>query len=370
MVVMAGGGTGGHLFPGIAVAEELKKRDEKTDIMFIGTERGIESRVIPLEGYPIRYLRAEGVAGKSFLRKVAASWRLIASVLRSRAMFRARRPDVVVGTGGYVSVGPVVAARTMSIPLLIMEQNLVPGLANRALGRLADYIAATYHESLAFFPRGKAHLTGNPVREGIMRGDREEALRLFSLSPERVTIFIFGGSSGARRINEAVMNSLDTLLEIREEVQFLHQTGQSDYERVRKMYRDMGFNAMAAPFVHQMAEAYAAADLVIARAGATTLAEITALGKAAVLIPYPHAAGHQEFNARKLLEIGGCRMLLDRELNGANGGGLAAHIKELAGSETLRGEMRRQSRALGRPDAAQKVADLVTNLARLRTRNV
>jgi UDP-N-acetylglucosamine--N-acetylmuramyl-(pentapeptide) pyrophosphoryl-undecaprenol N-acetylglucosamine transferase len=366
-VVITGGGSGGHLFPGVAVAEELKRRDRKMEVIFIGTEKGIESRVIPKEGYPIKYIKARGVLGKSLIKKIAALWEMAIAVLRSRALLRALAPDLVIGTGGYVSVGPVAAARLLGIPTVIAEQNLVPGSANRLLARIADAIAVTYHESLSFFPREKTRITGNPVRAAILSGKREEAIDLFSLESERITVLIFGGSSGARKINEAVISALELMLELRDRIQFLHQTGQSDYERMRKMYRDMGYRAMVVPFIHQMAEAYAVADVVVARAGATTLAEITALGKPAVLVPYPHAAGHQEFNARKLLEIGGCRVVRDNELTGRV---LAMNLRDLCTSEDLRSEMRRQSRALGRPDAAQRVTDLALSLVNTRSSHV
>jgi UDP-N-acetylglucosamine--N-acetylmuramyl-(pentapeptide) pyrophosphoryl-undecaprenol N-acetylglucosamine transferase len=366
-MAIAGGGTGGHLFPGIAVAEEFKRRDEESDVMFIGTESGIEASVIPKEGYPIKFLKVEGVLGRSPLKKAAALWKTLMSVFAARAIFRAARPDVVVGAGGYVSVGPVLAARTMSIPAVIMEQNLMPGLANRLLGRVVDAVAATYHESMAFFPRAKTHLVGNPIRQGVLRGDREEGLDLFSLKRGRVTIFIMGGSRGARRINNEMMNALAHLLDIRNRVQFLHQTGEEDYEAVRNRYREMGFEAMVVPFVFQMGEAYAVAEVLIARAGASTLAEFTALGKPAILVPYPHAGGHQEFNARKLQEMGGCMVISDKELSGAE---LAARIRELVESDGLRAEMRKQSRALGRPDAAQKVVDLAVSLVRARNGDV
>jgi UDP-N-acetylglucosamine--N-acetylmuramyl-(pentapeptide) pyrophosphoryl-undecaprenol N-acetylglucosamine transferase len=360
-MVIAGGGTGGHLFPGIAVAEEFKRRYRDTEVLFIGTEKGIESRVVPREGHPIRFLKAEGVLGKSPMRKLIAAWRLIGSLRGARAIFRETMPDVVVGTGGYVSFGPVACARLMSIPTLILEQNLVPGIANRVLARVADAVAVTYHESMSFFPRAKTYLTGNPVREGILRGSRQKALEMFSLEEGKVTVLVSGGSSGSRNINNAMVNALNYLLDIKEEVQFLHQTGERDYEGVRKAYRKSGFAAMVVPFIYQMAEAYAAADVAVLRAGATTLAEITALGKPAIIIPYPHAAGHQEFNARKLLEIGACRMIPDHELSGEL---LAGHIKELSMSEEKRMEMRVQSRALGRPDAARKVVDIAVSLVK------
>lgn len=366
-VAIAGGGSGGHLFPGIAVAEEFKERRKDVEVVFIGTESGLEARVIPAEGYPIRLLKSEGVLGKSFLRQVVALYRAACAVLSSMAFFREARPDIVIGTGGYVSVGPVVAARLMSIPILLMEQNLVPGLANRTLARVADMIAVTYHESMSYFQRGKTVRTGNPVRQSVMSGDREAAMDLFSLDPAKLTVLVLGGSSGARKINETMTGALNRLLDVRESIQFLHQTGQADYEKVRKVYRELGFKAMVAPFINQMSAAYAVADVVISRAGATTLAELTALGKPMLLIPYPHALAHQEYNARKLVEVGGARLLREHDLTPEV---LAGNIRELHASEELRGEMRRQSRTVGKRDAAAKVVDLAASVMRTRGADV
>lgn len=366
-VAIAGGGTGGHLFPGIAVAEEFRARREDVEVIFIGTENGLEARVIPREGYPIKLLKSEGVLGKSFLKQVWALFRALMAVLSSMRFFKESRPDIVIGTGGYVSVGPVIAARLLKIPILLMEQNIVPGFANRMLSRIADMIAVTYHESVAYFGRGKAVRAGNPVRSSVLKGDRESSMDLFSLDPERITVLVLGGSSGARKINETMSGALEGLLSVRDGIQFLHQTGQHDLERVRNAYRSMGFRAMAVPFIHQMAEAYAVADIVISRAGATTLAELTALGKPMLLIPYPHAAGHQEYNARKVVEVGGAKLLRERELTPAV---MAENLRDLYGSEELRGEMRRHSRTLGRKDAASRVVDLAVSIMRTRGGNV
>lgn len=366
-VVIAGGGTGGHLFPGIAVAEEFKQRGQEIEVVFMGTENGLEARVIPREGYPIKLLRTEGVLGKSLFRQAVALLAALRAVFSSVSFFRESEPDIVIGTGGYASVGPVVAARLMSIPVMIMEQNLVPGLANRVLARLASTVAVTYHESVTYFQRGKTVRTGNPVRMSVLQGKRDEAMDLFSLDTDKLTVLVLGGSSGAKRINDSMAGALNSLLDIRDGIQFLHQTGQGDYERIRKTYRALGFSAMVAPFIHQMAGAYAVADIVISRAGATTLAELTALGKPMLLVPYPHAAGHQEYNARKLVEAGGARLVRDHDLTA---GVMASHIRELCGSEELRGDMRRQSRTLGRKDAAQRVVDLAVSILRARGNNV
>lgn len=349
------------MFPGIAVAEELKKRHPEADVLFIGSSRGIESRAVPAAGYQISFIPAEGFVGKSALSKIRALIKLGMSFTESRSILKSFRPDVVVGTGGYASAGPVVAASTMSIPTMIMEQNLVPGLANKLLGRFADAVAVTYHESLAQFPRPIAHLTGNPVRASILKGDRLTACRLFGLSETRLTVFILGGSAGARSINNIMVSALNRLLDMRDGLQFLHQTGEHDYQGVRKAYRQLGFTAMAAPFINEMAEAYAMADLVISRAGATTIAEITALGKPSILIPYPHAGGHQEFNARKLLDSGAAKMFMEEELDGDV---LASAVREICASDAVRSDMRTRSRAAGRPEAASKAVDIIESIAK------
>ncbi|MCL5022999.1 MAG: undecaprenyldiphospho-muramoylpentapeptide beta-N-acetylglucosaminyltransferase [Nitrospirae bacterium] len=359
-VVIAGGGTGGHLFPGIAVAEELKRMDGSVEVIFVGTEHGIEASIVPREGYPLRYVRAEGVVGRSPVKTVKAGIKTLLSLYDSRTLLRQLRPDALVGLGGYASFGPLLTGALMSIPTVIMEQNSVPGSANRVLGRLVDAVCATYHESISFFPKNKTYITGNPVRREIVSAGREEAYELFGLERGKFTILVFGGSAGARRINSAVCGSFAHLHDLKEKIQFLHQAGKSDFETVRETYRKWGFRGTVAAFVHQMAEAYAVADLVISRAGATTLAELTAVGRPAILVPYPFAAAnHQEMNAQRLAEMGAARVISDRELDPEI---LAANIRGLYDDPGMRHEMQRSSRSLGKPDAAQKVAEIVTSL--------
>ncbi len=359
-VIIAGGGTGGHLFPGIAIAEELKRRKEKTEVIFVGTEHGIEARIIPREGYTIKFLRAEGLVGVSLLRKLRAAWKTVLSIVDSYRILRAVRPDIVIGVGGYASVGPVLTAFLMSIQTMIIEQNSIPGLANKMLGKFVGAIGVTYQESISVFPKARTFLTGNPIRMRILRGSRDAAYNIFSLERDKFTIFVFGGSSGARSINSAVVDAFNHMLDLKDNVQFLHQTGERDYEYVRESYRKWGFKGTVAPFIYQMAEAYAVADIIISRAGATTLAELTAIGKPAILIPYPYAAGrHQEFNASKLLEMKAARMILDHEMRGEL---LAENIRELYASKELRLEMEKHSRAVGRPDAAQRIVDIAMSL--------
>jgi len=361
-IVIAGGGTGGHLFPGIAVAEELKRRDASTEVIFLGTEHGIEASIVPREGYPIRYLRSEGVVGKSLMKKVRAGMKAVVSVHDSYTLLKQLRPDAVIGLGGYASFGPLLAASLMSMPTVVMEQNSMPGLANRVLGRIADMICATYHESISFFAKDKTYITGNPVRQGILNASRESAYELFGLERGKFTVFVFGGSLGARKINSVVCGAFTYVNDIREKIQFLHQTGKNDYDAVRETYRKWDFKGTVTSFIHQMAEAYAVADLVISRAGATTLAELTAVGRPAILIPYPYAAGnHQELNAQRLAEMGAARVILDHELDSE---ALAKVIRDLYEDAGTRSEMQRSSRSLGKPDAAQKVVDIVMSLIR------
>lgn len=361
-MIIAGGGTGGHLFPGLALAEELKRRDGSAQLIFVGTEHGIEARIIPREGYPIKFVRSEGMVGISFAKKLKATFKLCLSFVDSYRILETLRPDAVIGVGGYSSGAIVLLASLKSIPTMIHEQNSVPGLTNRLLGKVVKRVCVTYHESMASFPMDRTFLTGNPIRSKILKGDREAACRLFSLDSGLFTVFVFGGSLGARSINRIMVEALNHLTDLKDKVQFLHQTGEKDFKDMREAYRKAGVKGTVAPFIFQMAEAYAAADIVISRAGATTLAEITALGKPAILIPYPYAAGrHQEFNAMKLSEMGAAYMMTEREMKAET---LAAYIRELYENDFIRAEMKKASTGLGRPDACSRIADIAISLIR------
>lgn len=359
-IVIAGGGTGGHLFPAIAVADELKKRHADAEVVFIGTERGVESRVVPREGYDIRFITVEGVVGKRGRRRIRALWSFLKGLRQSYRLLKEIEPDIVIGSGGYVSSAPVFAAWLRSVPVVIMEQNTVPGRANRLLCRFATAVCITYQESMAYFPYHKVHLTGNPVREKIQKGSYEAGLRLFSLKDDLFTVLVFGGSRGASSINRAMVEALPFLTEIKQDIQFLHQTGEDDYRFVRSSYQEMGFQGTVTPFIYQMAEAYAVADIVISRAGATTLSEICVTGKPSILIPYPYAsADHQRINAEKLMNMKAAIVLPDRELSGKR---LSEEILKLFKDKELRNEMKKGALSFGRPDAAKRVADIVSSI--------
>jgi UDP-N-acetylglucosamine--N-acetylmuramyl-(pentapeptide) pyrophosphoryl-undecaprenol N-acetylglucosamine transferase len=366
-VVFAGGGTGGHLFPALAVARKLEKTTGAVKITFIGTAKGIEAKIVPKEGYDIRFIRSEGLVGKNILKTIKSLSKIPLSLMDSYRVLKNVKPDVVLGVGGYSSGPVLLCAKLMGIPTMIHEQNTIPGLTNRILGKFVDTIAVTYHESIKFFPQDKTYLTGNPVREEILQGDRERGYRIFSLDKDRFTVFVFGGSSGASTINHAVGEALVYLEPLKDRIQFLHQTGEKDYDLIKEVYHSRGFKGTVVPFAYEMADAYAVADLIISRAGATTLAELTACGKAAILVPYPFAAGnHQEINARKLWDIGAAQMILDRDLNGKT---LSDMIKYFIEDPDALGEMERIGKSLGSREATNKVIELVEGLLKKKEQN-
>ena len=366
-IIIAGGGTGGHIFPALAVARKLQETIANVSITFVGTVRGIESKIIPKEGYEIRFIRSEGLVGKDPVSTIRSVSRVPSSLMDSRRILKEINPDLVMGVGGYSSGPVVLCARLMGIPTFIHEQNTLPGLTNKLLGKFVDTVAVTYHESMKYFSPEKTYLTGNPVREDILKGDRSRGCKTFSLDKERFTIFIFGGSSGAHNINHAVGDALVYLEQFRENIQFLHQTGEKDFDAVKEIYSSKGFKGTVLPFAYEMADAYAVADLIISRAGATTLAELTACGKASILVPYPHAAGnHQEINARKLWDVGAAQMILDSELNGKT---LADMIRYLLEDPEAIGEMERTSQSLGSYEATKKIIDLIVGLLKKKEDN-
>ncbi|OGQ79589.1 MAG: undecaprenyldiphospho-muramoylpentapeptide beta-N-acetylglucosaminyltransferase [Deltaproteobacteria bacterium RIFCSPLOWO2_12_FULL_60_19] len=345
-VIMAGGGTGGHLFPGLAVAEEFRNRDPMAEILFVGTEAGIESRAVPAAGFPLETIPVRGLKGRGGRGLIDALYGVPASVCRSLKIIRRFRPDCVIGLGGYAS-GPVVAAaRLTGVRSAIMEQNLRPGLTNRILGRAVNRIFTSYDGSAAFFPRGKVVETGNPVRWRKLPEVRPSG---------KFTLLIFGGSAGAHRINVGAVETMKGLVELASGIKVIHQTGAADLEWTKSAYAALPFEVELLPFIDKMDEAYARADLVVCRAGATTIAELTVFGKPAILIPYPYAADdHQRFNAEALKEQGAAEMILERELDGTK---LTEQIRRHYLNRARLQAMGKAALGLGRPEAAKKIVD-------------
>lgn len=361
-VIIAGGGTGGHLFPAIALADEIKDRYPSSDLLFVGTEKGLEARIIPKTDYKLKFLSVQGFVGKSLAQKVNSIAKLTKSFFESEKILNGFSPDIVFGVGGYASFPIVFLAYLKKIPTLILEQNMVPGLANKILGKFASAVAITYPETIDYFPKQKVYLTGTPIRKSILFADIKKAREIFELDEQRLTVLIFGGSLGARKINKAMIDALAYLMDLRDRIQFIHQTGSQDYGWVSEEYKNLSFKAKVLPFIYEMPEAYHVADLIVCRAGASTVAEITALGKASILIPYPYAAyNHQEINARKLLSQSACEMILDRQLNGEV---LAKSIKKIINNPQLKKNMEMSSKAFGKPNAVEKILEIAETLIR------
>lgn len=351
-MIVAGGGTGGHLFPGLAVAECVT--GHPTDaVIFVGSQFGIEARVIPTTRFPFRSLAVRGLRGRGWRGAVQLAWQLPAAVLRAWKIVREFRADVVVGVGGYASFPAVLAAWLCRVPGVLLEQNARPGLTNRLLGRLARRVCTTFAEAERYFPAGKVVLTGNPVRAMAVAAPRASA--------EGFTLLVFGGSQGARRINDALCVAAGALREAVPGLRVIHQTGAADRERVLDRYRELGVEADVRGFIDDMGSAYARADLVLCRAGATTVAELTALGKPAILVPYPYAADdHQRANATVLVAKGAATMILDRDLDGER---VTAAVSELARDRAALDRMGEAARRLGRPFAAAQVVEVCREVA-------
>jgi UDP-N-acetylglucosamine--N-acetylmuramyl-(pentapeptide) pyrophosphoryl-undecaprenol N-acetylglucosamine transferase len=352
-IVFAGGGTGGHLFPALAVAEELRRRHPEAEILFVGGRRGIETSVVPTAGFPLWTLSLSGIEGRSFPSKLAAACSAGLAVLRCAWWMARARPRLVIGSGGYASGPAVLAASWLRIPTLILEQNHFPGATNRFLAKRVDAVCLPSEEARRRLG-GIGIVTGNPVRGEFGRIGPPPGGPALSL-------LVFGGSRGARSINRAMVAALPALRALDPPPSIVHQTGAEDLPWVREGYRgypEGRFEIL--PFIEDMPARLAAADLVVCRAGATTLAELAAAGRPAILVPYPHAAAdHQTRNAEAVERAGAAVVLPDRDLDGER---LASLVADLAGDPQRRQRMAEAARSLGRPDAASAVADLADSL--------
>jgi len=353
-VVVAGGGTGGHLYPGIAVAREVLRQRPEATVTFAGTARGIESRVVPREGFELDLIRSAGLKGKSLSSRLRGAALVPLSLLDAWRVVSRRRPSVVLGVGGYSSGPIVLMAALRGIPTMVLEQNAMPGLTNRLLARWVRAAAVTFDEALPYF-RGRGFVAGNPVRAEFFAAPSDDRRP----SPGRV--LILGGSQGAHAINVAMVAAAARLVRERPDVEIVHQTGERDLDAVRDGYRQAGIAARAAAFLDPVAGEMKAADLLICRAGATTLAELAASGRPAVLVPYPAAADdHQRKNARVLADAGAAVLIDERELTGDRlAGETVSLLADRARLEAMAGAMAR----FARPDAAARIVQRAMELA-------
>jgi UDP-N-acetylglucosamine--N-acetylmuramyl-(pentapeptide) pyrophosphoryl-undecaprenol N-acetylglucosamine transferase len=345
-LLLAGGGTGGHLFPAVALAQLLLKQDKQAKVLFVGTERGLEQRMLPKLGLPLATVDMVGIVGRGWRGRFELIPRLLKSLVQARTILSKFQPDIVIGVGGYASVPVLLAAKSKGIPYIIHEQNAIPGLSNRLLGRWAKVICLSLPESGACFAEEKKRVTGNPLRAGFQNFPAD--------IDGQNQILVFGGSRGARAINKTVVAMLPLLKKWQQEPFIVHQTGDDDFLEVKDAYKNAGYsNAKVVPFIDDMVSAYTGANLVICRAGATTLAELTACGRPAILIPFPHAAAdHQTANARKLESAGAARMIAQEDLSAE---ALALSIDELLSDSKLLQQMADQGRKLSMPGAAAQI---------------
>jgi UDP-N-acetylglucosamine--N-acetylmuramyl-(pentapeptide) pyrophosphoryl-undecaprenol N-acetylglucosamine transferase len=349
-VLIAGGGTGGHLYPGIALAEEITTRQKGNHVMFVGTERGIEARVVPELGYPIEYIDVLGLKGKGLFGLISGLLRVPAAMMQSYRIIRAFNPEVAVGVGGYASGPVLLVAWLLRIPTAVLEQNTVPGFTNRILAQLASAVYVMFESSSTHFPSRKVQALGNPIRRQLL----DNFLRS-KIPDDKFNILVLGGSQGAHTINLRMVEAAQHLGEAAKEVRIIHQTGEADVDLVKKAYADSGSDAQVFAFIADMSNAYRRADLVICRAGATTLAEVMVAKKASILIPYPYAAdNHQELNARAMVDAGAARMLIERDLDGQR---LAEEIIALLKDRERIARMEQAASRTGRPEAAREIVD-------------
>ncbi len=354
-LLIAGGGTGGHLFPGVAIVEELLARDPKAEVLFVGTARGLEADVVPKLGYPLRLIDASGLKTVGRLGAVRGVFRVPRALWQSRRILKDFRPDAVIGVGGYASGPVVLAAWLRRVPTAILEQNSIPGLANKLLGRVVPRAFLAFDETRRFFRAKQIVMSGNPIRRAI-RARLEAAAPAVDDRGERFRVLCFGGSLGATAVNHIVV---DAMKELGDRVALVHQTGKDDAERVAEAYRDAGLAVDVRTFIDDMAAEYARADLVIARAGATTVAELTTVGRPAILIPYPFAAdNHQERNAQALADAGAALVFRQADLDGAK---LAAAVRGLMDDPTHLERMQSAMKSLGRPQAAETIVAWATS---------
>ena len=347
-MIVSGGGTGGHLFPGIAVAEAFLDRYPGSRVLFVGTGRQTDARVLANRKFETATISSQGLKGKSLAQRLGALLQLPLSTLSALRLLRKFRPQLVLGVGGYVTGPVLVAAKMLGIATCIHEQNSVPGMANRKLGRLVDRIFLSIPGSERYFAPGKWVMTGNPLRRELTAAAEEKREKKTGL-----TLLVLGGSLGAHRVNTLMVGAMAILQDSAAQLRVIHQTGRDDEQLVAGRYKELGIRAEVAAFFTDMAGLYRRADLVVSRAGATTLAEITAFGLPMLLIPYPFAADdHQRKNGEYLVQGGAAMMFTQEELTEQR---LAGEISALLADEQRRRQMGQAARRLARPEATAEI---------------
>ncbi len=352
-VIIAAGGTGGHLYPGVALAREFERQMPGSETMFVGTTRGLETNVVPREGFELITIAARGVMGKGAAGALQGLAMVPLGVAQCLEVCRKRRPDLAIGVGGYTSPPLILAAFLLGMKRVIVEPNVYPGVANRVLAPIANRVFVSFAEAASYFGSAKTRVVGTPIRREFLEAGTETR-------QADLTVLVLGGSQGARSINRAMVAALPALIAAHPSLRVIHQTGERDYEEVAAAYRNIRTPAQVGqggmevtPFLYDMPRAFRQADLIVSRSGATTVAEITACGKPALLVPFPHAIhGHQERNARVLERAGAAQVIVDARLSGEMLAGAVSAL--LARPDRLR-EMARCSKSLGQADSAERI---------------
>lgn len=352
--VLAGGGTGGHVIPALAIAHELKQ-SYGAEVLFIGTSRGIENRLVPAAGYKLELVEIGALKRVSLMTRIKTLFDLPRAIIRAKIILNDFRPDVVIGVGGYASGPTMLAAVFGGIPTVAFEPNVVPGFANKVVGMMVSTAGVQFQQTCQYF--NHCRVTGVPVRQDFFRlGD--SAKKCTSCPP---VVLVFGGSQGAHAINQAVMDSLEALKRELPNLHIVHQLGEKDYPAAQAAYLRVDFSAELYPFINEMPEAFRRADLLVCRSGASTVAEITAAGKPAILIPFPAATDdHQTRNAEALVRAGAAILMKESELTPDR---LVATVKQLLSDKVQLGKMAEAARALAHPNAAREIADMAARVA-------
>jgi UDP-N-acetylglucosamine--N-acetylmuramyl-(pentapeptide) pyrophosphoryl-undecaprenol N-acetylglucosamine transferase len=354
-VLIAGGGTGGHLFPGIALAEEVVSHGSEHRVLFVGTNRGLEAKAVPHAGFELDCIEVGGLKGKGWKGWLRGMLQIPKAMVQSWKILRRFQPDVVVGVGGYASGPALLTAVFMRLPTVILEQNALPGFTNRILGKVAKKVVVAFPESVPFFKRKKVLVLGNPVRRTLIQAVSHRQ------GEQGNCLLVFGGSQGAAAINRIMPDVVRLVREKVSDLQVVHQTGERDLDGVKEHYRALGLKAEVLPFIHDMAAAYQRAGCVVSRAGATTVAELSVCKKPAVLVPFPFAAdNHQEVNARALVNAGAAVMIRESELTPD---GLAGEVVSILTNAERRSKMEAAAGQASRPESAREIFNLCMGLS-------
>lgn len=374
-VIISGGGTGGHIYPAITIAKAMAEL-EPTEFLYVGSKKGLESQIVPGEGLPFQTLEMAGLERRLTFKNVKTLFTSAIALAKAAKIIRTFKPDVVIGTGGYVCGPILLMAAWMHIPTLIQEQNVIAGITNRILSRFVDVVAVGYKEAEKSFRRSKRVVyTGNPVRPTVLEGTREEGRKYFNLEPDEFTVLIAGGSRGAHSIN-AAMVEVHQYFKDKKGIKLIHVTGATEFAGVLKELEvepsismhciedgiTFGNSSYIMPYLYNMPLGLAAADLAVFRAGAVGLAELTVRGIPSILIPYPYAAeDHQTYNAQTLVIQGAAKMIVDKMLSGKE---LIGEINYLYENKSQLANMAKASHHLGRPEAAQEIAQLAFSIVK------